>query len=273
MIIQKTYELIKERYGDRLNNISVEEVSIGIYLSAIKLSDGSLGTSSTFSSGYPFCSKEKRDFGPLSPSKIKGAKVTDILDNADENGVIASLKIASLNALSAGLITEGNYKIIENTDPLSFVGLEPVKTITIVGAFQSYIRKISATPNKLYVLEMNEDALGKEHRNVFVPSSGFKQILPFSDVVIITGQTLVNGTIDDLLAEIKEGTRVIVTGPSAGILPDILFKNGVSIVGAIRITNPDILFQIVSEGGTGFHLFEYCARKICIFRDDETKPE
>ncbi len=272
MILKQTYDLIKKRYGKRLEDIRVDDVRIGLYLSAIRLSDGSAGTSATYSSDHPFCVKEKRDFGPLSPSRIKGARAIDILENTGESGVIASLRMATLNALSTRLIYEGNYKIVEDSDPLSFVDLEPPKIITVVGAFQSYIRKISATPNKLYVLEMNEDALGSEQKKLFVPSNEYKQVIHVSDVVIITGQTLVNGTIDGLLAEINKGTQVIVTGPSSGIIPDVLFGNGVSITGAVRITNPDILFDIVSEGGTGFHLFEYCARKICIFRGDETKP-
>jgi len=172
--------------------------------------------------------------------------------------------MATLNALSTGLISAGGYRIIENADPLEFVDLGHGKTITIVGAFQSYIRKISSAGNRLHVLEMNENALSSEQKKLYVPASEYSKILPVSDIVIITGQTLVNGTIDNLLSVVSDGTKVIVTGPSSGILPDILFENKVSIIGAVRITRPDILFDIVSEGGTGFHLFEYCAQKICI---------
>ena len=145
------------------------------------------------------------------------------------------------------------------------------KTITIVGAFHSYIRKISDTSNKLFVLEKNKEALASEYKKFFVEADEYKTILPVSDVVIITGQTLVNNTIDELLHAISPGTQVIVTGPSGSIIPDILFENKVNIIGASRITKPDILFDIVSEGGTGFHLFEYCARKICILKGNGTQ--
>jgi uncharacterized protein (DUF4213/DUF364 family) len=178
-----------------------------------------------------------------------------------------------LNAISSKFISSGNYKIVEDKDPIQFVDLTSGKTITVVGAFHSYIRKISETRNKLNVLEMNEEALGQENRKFFVPAIEFKTILPASDIVIITGQTLVNRTIDELLEAIVPGTQVIVTGPSSSILPDILFENKVSIIGAARITKPEILFDIVSEGGTGYHLFEYCAQKICIFKGDELQVE
>ena len=139
------------------------------------------------------------------------------------------------------------------------------------GAFHSYIRKISETPNKLFVLEKNKEALPAEYKKFFVVADDYKTILPDSDIVIITGQTLVNNTIDYLLRAISPGAQVIVTGPSGSIIPDILFENGVSIIGASRITKPEILFDIVSDGGTGFHLFEYCARKISILKGNEAQ--
>ena len=75
-----------------------------------------------------------------------------------------------------------------------------------------------------------------------------------------------NNTIDELLGSVGAGTQVIVTGPSGSIIPDILFDNKVTIIGAVRITDPDILFRIAGEGGTGYHLFEYGAQKICILK-------
>ena len=56
-------------------------------------------------------------------------------------------------------------------------------------------------------------------------------------------------------------------------MPDILFENKVSIIGAVKITKPEILFDIVGEGGKGFHLFEYCAKKICILKGDGSQTE
>jgi uncharacterized protein len=272
MIIGQTYEIIKKIAGSGLEDMIVTDVRIGLYLVAVRLSDGSVGTSATFSADHSICSKADRDFGPLSPSRIKGTRIKYILEDKRDSGIISSLKLAVISALSSELISKGNYTIIEDRDPLSFVDLETEKVITIVGAFQSYIRKISATRNKLYVLEMNSSALSSEHQKYYIPAAEYGRILPDTDVVIITGQTLVNGTIVELLSVISDGTRVIVTGPSSGILPDVLFDKGVSIVGAVRITDPEILFDVVSEGGTGYHLFEHCAQKICIFNRNAEKP-
>jgi len=269
MVIEQTYNLLKRLYGDHLKELIVSDVRIGLYLTAVRLSDNSIGTSATLEDDHPFCAKSNRDFGDFTPLKIRGQTVMNLLETHKESGTISSLKTAVLNAVSLKIISSGKYKIIDNYDPIQLMDLNSGKTITIVGAFQSYIRKISQTGNKLYVLELNEDALATEQKKFYVPANNYKEILPVSDIVIITGQTLVNSTIDDLLSAITTGTQVIVTGPSSSILPDILFENKVSIIGAARITNPEILFDIVSEGGTAYHLFEYCARKICILKGNE----
>ncbi|OFY60941.1 MAG: hypothetical protein A2V46_15305 [Bacteroidetes bacterium RBG_19FT_COMBO_42_7] len=269
MIINKTCDLIKTRFPDELDRLTITDVTIGLYLTAVRLSDGTIGTSATLKDDSPVCGKHNRDFSAFTPLKINGQKVTDLLETKKESGLISSLKTAVLNAFSSGIIASGNYRIRENCDPVELLELNSRKTVTIIGAFQSYIRKISRTGNKLFVLEMNENALSDDQKKFYVPHEDYGKILPQSDIVIITGQTLVNNTIDDLLAVINPKSEVIVTGPSSGILPDLLFENKVSVIGTIRITKPEILFSLVREGGTGYHLFEYCAQKICILKGDE----
>jgi len=269
MIIEQTYNLLKSRYRNKFEELIISDIKIGLYLTAVRLSDNSIGTSTTLVDDHPICAKSNRDFGDFTPLKIRGQRVIDILGSKKESGIMSSLKTAVLNAISSKIISSGKYEIVENCDPIQLLDLNSRKKITIVGAFQSYIRKISETRNKLFVLELNENALTPEQKKFIVPADEYEKILPASDIVIITGQTLVNRTIDDLLSVISQGTQVIVTGPSSGILPDILFENKVTIIGTIRITKPEILFDIVSEGGTGFHLFEYCAQKICILKGNE----
>jgi len=266
MIIRETIDLLCERFGNKLNSMRVSDVRIGMFLTAVELSDGSAGVAATHCADHPFCRKTERDFGPLTPSKIKGISVTDILYSEKNSGLISSLRMAVMNALSSTLLTEATYRIYRNCDPLEFLDLNEKMTVTIVGAFQSYIRKISAAGSRLNVLEMNREALNEEQRKYFVPAGDYATVIPESDIVIITGQTLVNDTIDNLLNSVADGTGVVVTGPSGSIIPDILFRNNVSIVGATRITDSRLMFDVVGEGGTGFHLFEYCAEKITLLR-------
>jgi uncharacterized protein (DUF4213/DUF364 family) len=261
--------LLNEKYKSKLENLIISDIRIGLFLTAVRLSDNSYGTSATLTDDYAHCTKSKRDFGDFTPFKIRGKKVSDLFETRKESNIILTIKIAVLNAISSGIISSGNYKILENCDPIELLDLHSQKTITIVGAFHSYIQKISETNNKLYVLELNRNALADDQKRFYIPANEYKNILPDSDIIIITGLTLVNQTIDGLLTAISNNTMVVVTGPSSSIIPDILFANRVNIIGATRITKPEILFDIVSETGTGYHLFEYCAQKISILKSDE----
>jgi uncharacterized protein (DUF4213/DUF364 family) len=267
MILEQSYKLLKTKYMDQMENLTISDVRIGVFLSAVLLSDGSCGVSSTVADTKAHCDKKSRDFGDFSPLKIKGQKVIDLFETGKKSTLIDTLKTAVLNAISSKLLLTSNYRIIENSDPIDLVDLSSGKTITVVGGFQTYIQKISETNNKLYILELNENALSEEQKQFFIPADQYANILPSSDIVIITGLTLVNNTIDDLLASISQKAKVIVTGPSSSIIPDILFENKVNIIGATRVTDSDLLFSVVGEAGAGFHLFKYCAQKISILND------
>jgi uncharacterized protein len=267
MILDKTYHLLKTKYNNLIENLTIADVRIGVFLSAVLLSDGSCGVASSNIGTRSHGDKKDRDFSDFTPMKIIGQKVIGLFESNKKSNLIDTLKIAVLNAISSKLLLNANYTILENTDPIDLIDLKSHKTITIVGGFQTYIQKISATDNKLYVLELNENALFEEQKRFFVQANDYVNILPVSDVVIITGLTLVNNTIDGLLSSISPHTQVIVTGPSSSIIPDILFENKVNIIGATRITNSDLLFKTVGEAGAGFHLFKYCAQKICILND------
>ena len=269
MILDQTYELVKALYKDRFQDLFISDVRVGVYLTAVLLSDGSSGTASTNIDSHSNCYKNKRDFGNFTPAKIKGQKVIDLFESNSELKISNTLKVAVLNAISAKLISSDKYKIIENIDPIELIDLTPVKTITIVGAFQSYIKRIAATNNKLYVLELDEEALNYEQKKFYVPAEDFIKVVPQSDIVIITGLTLVNNTLDNLLAAVSPNAEVIVTGPSSSLVPDILFKHNVKILGSTRITDPELLFQVVGEAGTGFHLFKYCAEKFSIINEQD----
>jgi uncharacterized protein len=266
MILQDTIELLRRKYNDYIETLYISEVRIGVFMTAVRLSDNSFGISSTFPNIPMNCYKKSRDFGDFTPNRITSLKVIDLLESTKKNGIIETLKVAVLNAISSKYLGNPDYKILRNTDPIDLIDLNSNKTITIVGAFQSYIQNISKTNSRLFVLELNEDAFNEEDKKYFVPANDFPEVLPISDIVIITGLTLVNGTLDDLLKAIKPEAQIIMTGPSSCFIPEVLFANNVKIIGSVKITNPELMLKVVSEAGAGFHMFEYCAEKICIIK-------
>lgn len=267
MVLDKTFHLLKKRYARQLENLIITEVRIGLHLTAVALSDNSHGVASTLTATQPREHEKKRNFDAFSPSQIKGRKVLELFDPPRQTNITDTLKLAVMNAVSSKILPDTPYKVLEDADPIDLLDLNGSKNITMVGAFQSYIKKIAATQNHLKVLELDKKTFHPEHQKYYVPAEAYQSILPASDIVIITGLTLLNNTIDALLSTTSSGARVIVTGPSSSLIPDVLFENNVDIIGATKITNPEMLFTIVGEGGSGYHLFGYCAKKICILKE------
>jgi uncharacterized protein (DUF4213/DUF364 family) len=54
----------------------------------------------------------------------------------------------------------------------------------------------------------------------------------------MTGSTIVNGTIDELLGYAAHARSVGLYGPSASIIPDVLFEEGVDFVLSHRVQDP-----------------------------------
>ncbi len=266
MILDYAYDLLSKKITDDLR---IQDVRIGPFLSAVILSDGRCGFAATSDSKTGCCKKENRDFSEFTPMKITGEKVADLFTLSKDSYIISTLRNAVMNALSADEIYSGNHKVIENCDPIDLIDLSPDKTFTLVGAFQSYINRIHSSGNRLYVLEMNENALSDDQKQFYVPGEDYMKVIPLSDVVIITGLSLVNRTLDNILSAIPEKAITVVAGPSASVVPDILFNHNVDIIGATVITDPDRLLELACQGGAGYHLFRYCAKKICIVRSSE----
>jgi uncharacterized protein (DUF4213/DUF364 family) len=264
MIKEETYRFLTTKHRSYVQHLTVEEVRIGLHLAAVRLSDKSVGVAGTLKDDSLFCRKRDRDFGTLTPGRIRGTKVVDLLESPKDSGIISTLQIAVLNAISGTLMGKGNYQILRDTDPIDLLDLSPRKTICIVGAFHSYIERISETENELYVLELDENMLSADEKKYFVPARDYAHVVPRSEIVIMTGLTLVNNTIDGLLKACSTRSKRIVTGPSGCLLPDVLFRHRVDIIGGTLITRPEMVFEIVEQGGAAYHLFQYCAEKICI---------
>lgn len=250
-----------------LKNLLIRRIVFGLRLTAVELSDGSVGTSSTIDDGGKIPEKKDRDFDEFSPSKFVGKSVADLFGTEKSSGLIDTAKIAVLNAISSKSLKDSGYRIINDTDPIDLLEFPSGAKVTLVGAFRSYINLLAVKDVKLRVLELDENALKGEDKKFYVPAEKYFEVIPDSDIVIITGLSLVNNTIDGLLNAVKPGTKLVITGPSAGILPQILFRKGVNIIGATEIIDSEILFTLVSEAAAGYHLFKYCARKICILND------
>ncbi len=267
MILQEVYDLLKTRYSDNYKTVTIDRIIAGIHFTFVQLSNGYCGIAAVDHNMINCCKSRNKDFGIFSPGKMHGEKLIDLINFSENSPILSFVKIAAINAVSAELTEKAGYKVIESMDPLDLLEIDNRKAICIVGAFTSYIKKIAESPSKLTILELDKSAIQEEYQKYFAPAREFIKVLPQSDIIIITGSTLVNNSLDELLAAIPPIKQVIIVGPSAGIFPEVLFSKGVNIIGSTKITDPDQIFYAVGEGASGYHLFHNGAKKICIIND------
>jgi uncharacterized protein (DUF4213/DUF364 family) len=268
VIIQETIQYVMDTQKNLLASERIERLVIGVFFTAVQLSGGACGLAkseltgkSTYAVGYG------RHKGEFAPGQLKGRSILDVLLRVDDHPFSDSIRLAVLNAVSTQMIAQGGYTVERGRDPIEWVDASAGKRVTLVGAFSSYMDKLSETLCTLRVLELDVDAFPERHRHLYVPAERAAEILPDSDTVVLTGSTLVNRTLDDLLALLPPRAFTIMVGPSVGLFPNVLFRRGIRLIGTIRVLDPDIMFLMVSEGGAGYHLFGTCAEKICIVNE------
>lgn len=260
MILQETIDTLRGLLGARFGGLRVERAVIGIYFSAVKLSDGSGGMASTppdLKAAHMRLGRTK-----LPPAALAGRPVAALLGGGARDPLTISLKVAALAALSAKFLTPERYKLVSGRDALGLLGPFAGRRVAVVGAFSSYIKKLKKSCARLRVLELNKNALKTADRKFFAPAGKAAEVMRASDTIIITGSSITNGSMDALLRHIPAGARAAVVGPTGSFLPDAFFKKGISMVSGAQIYNADLALDLLSQGGRAQHLYGTCARKI-----------
>jgi uncharacterized protein (DUF4213/DUF364 family) len=146
------------------------------------------------------------------------------------------------------------------TDVLDLI--KPGERVAMIGYFGPLVPKILKITEKLTVLEKREIEAPQTRT---LPSEKAREILPASDVIILSASTLANRTFDDLLAQKGAAREVILLGPSAPLYPAPFFSRGITAVMGTRIIDPWTMLTVVSEAGGTKKLHQYCGEKI-VFR-------
>jgi len=127
----------------------------------------------------------------------------------------------------------------ENVNVLDFLLRESSgRTVTCIGRFP-FFPDISRIASRAFLLEM-------EPRKGEFPPYAAEEVVPESDLVIITGTTLINKTMQRLL-ELSRDAVAVVLGPSTP-MSEVLFDFGASVIAGVRVTDPEALRVSLSQG-------------------------
>ena len=190
-------------------------------------------------------------------------------DAVSENGLRRAVGIATLNAL-AELAWQRRpcpgVELRRGADAFDATKFQAGDRVVLVGAFIPFLKELKRRRQPFLVLEQNPAALKPEEMPFYRQADLAPEIVPHADVLLITGATLLNGTLEGLLALARPEARVTVVGPTVGMLPDAFVARGADILGSVRISRPDDFLDLIAEAGSAPHFLGRSAEKIVLAR-------
>jgi hypothetical protein len=221
-------------------------VRIGLGYTAVQLGSGAAGVAYTFRQDLPGgCSV----FHGLRP--LAGRSAVDLLSRLISGEKIESaVALATVNAL-----VNQNPKGTLPGDLLEILELKSDDRVGMVGYFAPLIPALEKRVERLLVFEEQSAPPG------VLAAKEAPQALSGCQVALITSTTLINGTLDALLAACGSCREVVLLGASTPLLPEIFENTPVTWLSGVEVVDPRAILQIVSEGG-GMRFFKNKVRKL-----------
>ena len=270
-ILAETVAAVTDILGAELDRIAVERAVIGLFFTGVKLTTGHAGACATPIKTIPeaVCCPSSAMAMPF-PGKIKGKPARDVMKEAfSDHGIRRGVGVAAINAL-AELCWERRphpgAELLRGVDAFDANSFRPDDQTVVVGAFVPFLKELKRRKQPFLVLEKDPETLKAEEMPFYRPAEMARAVVPQADVLLMTGTTLLNDTLEDLLSWAKPAARVTVVGPTVGLRPEAFLARGADYLGGVRITRPDAFLDLLAEGGSGYHFFGRAAEKVVLAR-------
>ncbi|MBU1068501.1 DUF364 domain-containing protein [Myxococcota bacterium] len=229
--------------------VRVERVRFGSHTTAVVLSDGRLGLAMHFDRSP---SGEGRDHAE---ALMAGRPARDIVSMLGSPVALeSSVAVACINALepggpvrSAGPVQSGgSVRDSQSGRPghfLDVMDLRPDDTLGMIGNFIPLLERLRPRVRHLLVFEQIEEEV-----DGILPASLEPDLLPTCSVVVISGTTLVNHTLDGLLDLCSGAREVVLAGPSTILFAEAYRGTPVTWLAGSRVHSPEeVLPRIAAD--------------------------
>ena len=246
MFISSEYIKIVEEISKSINLPLIREIIVPQHnneskkanFSAIELEDSTIGL--IFINLNPIVKKKFRneDFSKLKKTELlqlsRSFKSKDLFEK--------SLGLGCINAISQYIFKKANFDLNFTSDSLGLLNIKHSDIIGMVGYFPPLVKLIEKIGSKLIIIEKEEDLVQKTKLwSITLEPSELKKC----NKVLITGTTVLNETIDDILQYCTDATSASIIGPTASFFPDPIFERGINIIGGAFVIDSDYLIKSI----------------------------
>ncbi|HHX13534.1 MAG TPA: DUF364 domain-containing protein [Clostridiales bacterium] len=231
MITNKLIENAVSAAGDR----KIKDIRAGLSYTAVMLDDHACGLAYTFRDrlGH-FC-------GVMGEAgNITGKSAAEVIPWLNsKNLLMAAMGLATINAV----LNHSNERWDEGNITAA-LDLAPTDVFGMVGSFGPILNVVKRKTDNIYVFEQRTDKAPGLYPEADIPI-----YLPKCDVIVITATSIINHTIDQVLAHCGDAREVCLVGPSCPLCPQVFEDYNVTILAGDVVTSPENALQIVSQGG------------------------
>ena len=268
-LLSRIEDLVRTDLAQELEELTIERLVAGLFFTGVKLSNGWTGLSYTPIQDLPqaVCcpSSAGRIFDPV---RVNGLKVTEVLPALSSGEPLKrAVALAALNALAAARWSRkgnGPFAVRHGLDALEKVDLSGDVPTVVIGALVPALRALKQRGGTWWVVEQDRKTLKPDELEHFVPFRRAKEVIGRAGILIVTGATILNQTLEPILDRAGPEARVVVMGPTVGLIPEPFFERGVDVLGGVLIRRPDKLLDLLAVGGSGYHFFDRLAQRVVV---------
>ncbi|MFN2136140.1 MAG: Rossmann-like domain-containing protein [Candidatus Promineifilaceae bacterium] len=212
----------------------VQQIVIGMHWTAVVIDVAGeirCGLASTLMGSQPHGEVDVPQAGRL--QQLAGQELAMLA--AADSLTLRSVGMAAINALLPPLPDQ--WQEINAEHVIAAAGKE--KNVVLVGHFP-FISRLRSQVGQLFVLEQNP---GPDE----YPAEAALELVPEADVLAITSMTLLNGTLDELLALRRKESRTLLLGPSTPMHP-LLFDYGLEMLSGATVTAIEPVLHLIQQG-------------------------
>lgn len=228
---------------DILNSIAedapIEEVRRGLHWNAVV--GKYCGLSSTLSQDAFCCKAEEEDLPAPKNSFTEMSAIELAKFSLSDDLTKASLGIAAINSLIK--VDVDKYADLDGLQLVYDLGKG--KNVSVIGHFP-FLERLSQVAKNLWIIE-------KHPRPGDMTEEAGKDCLPKSDIVVISGTTLINHTLEGILNLCDAKSVRMLLGPSTPMTP-LLFDHGIDILSGSAVTDKETALKSISEGANFIRL-------------------
>lgn len=185
-------------------------------------------------------------YNKLHPEQFLGKDpVAFALEFGSADPVKEMISLAAVNAVSHYAMEQMGLEVDTTSDSLGLLELSAGDRLGMVGLFMPLMKAVRETGAELVVIEKKAALVEKfPHLKISLDPAALKNC----NKVLCTGTTILNNSLDDVMAHCDPDAFVSIVGPTAGYFPDPVFTRGVDVVGGRMVQDGERFFELLAQG-------------------------